>query len=444
MADIYVRSTDGNNTDNGSTWALAKATLAGADGIDSAGDTIYVSQAHAESSASIISLAFAGTAASPVKIICGNDAAEPPTAVAETATVTSTGSNININGSVFIRGIDFRAAGGGGGGIVLNGSGPNVQEYKNCTFRLTLDATRNIQVGIGASAPLKTDWRDCDVSFNGANHRILPVGYFQWNGGTIIDGGADPTSLFSLAGSTGRPPVDLVISGIDMSACATGVNIFDTSSLGSVGCRAIIRNCKLPASWSGGLVSTSISQPGVRCELYNCDSGDTNYAMQIATYAGTIIQETTIVRTGGASDWTTTISWKCTTSANAEYPHITLDSPEIVQWNDTTGSSITATVEVITDNVTLTDAECWLEVQYLGTSGFPLSVFTSDEKADVLASASNQTTSSETWTTTGLTTPVKQKLSVTFTPQEKGYIHAVVKLAKASTTVYVDPKLTVA
>jgi hypothetical protein len=94
--------------------------------------------------------------------------------------------------------------------------------------------------------------------------------------------------------------------------------------------------------------------------------------------------------------------------------------------------------------VTLTDAECWIEVQYLGTSGVPLGSFTSDAKADPLTAAANQTSSSETWTTTGLTTPIKQKLSVTFTPQEKGYIHAVIHLAKASISIYVVPKLTVA
>ncbi len=38
----------------------------------------------------------------------------------------------------------------------------------------------------------------------------------------------------------------------------------------------------------------------------------------------------------------------------------------------------------------------------------------------------------------------RQKLSVTITPQLKGFLHARVMLAKASTTIYVDPKLAVA
>lgn len=36
---------------------------------------------------------------------------------------------------------------------------------------------------------------------------------------------------------------------------------------------------------------------------------------------------------------------------------------------------------------------------------------------------------------------MKQSLAVTFTPQEKGIIRAKVCLAKASTTMYFDPKI---
>ncbi len=48
MANIYVRSTDGNDADSGATWALAKATLGGALAIATSADTIWVSQNHAE------------------------------------------------------------------------------------------------------------------------------------------------------------------------------------------------------------------------------------------------------------------------------------------------------------------------------------------------------------------------------------------------------------
>ena len=85
--------------------------------------------------------------------------------------------------------------------------------------------------------------------------------------------------------------------------------------------------------------------------------------------------------------------------------------------------------------------ECAVEVMYLGTNGFPLALFIHDEKTNVLSTAASKTTSSAAWTTTGLTTPVKQKHSVTFTPQEVGSFVAKLRLYKPSTTVYVDKKL---
>jgi ABC-type phosphate transport system substrate-binding protein len=129
---------------------------------------------------------------------------------------------------------------------------------------------------------------------------------------------------------------------------------------------------------------------------------------------------------------------------------VRLESPEIVKWNDTVGSAQTCTVEIVHDSQgsgtssAFTDAEVWLEIQYLGTSGVPLGSVLTDAKADVLATAADQASSAVTWTTTGLTTPLKQKVAVTFTAQEIGFIHAKVVLAKASAVCYVDPKLTVA
>jgi hypothetical protein len=120
-----------------------------------------------------------------------------------------------------------------------------------------------------------------------------------------------------------------------------------------------------------------------------------------------------------------------------------LRTDEILVWNETVGSPVTIHCHTVTDGVTLTDADCWLEVQSLSTSGFPVSSFVSDS-AGVLASASNQDSSTETWTTTGLTSPIRQRLSVTVTPQEKGWISAVVRVVRPSTTIYVCPKAEVA
>jgi hypothetical protein len=436
VANIYVRSTDGNNADNGSTWALAKADLTGAAAIDAAGDVIYLSQAHSESTAGALTIALAGTSASPTKVIGGNDAAEPPTAVSTAPKVVATGTNsITITGGgIYFYGVQFEAGSGSSSTLFLNLGNSNSSdvEFEACAFRLvTTGGGSTIALGTGFSL-----FKNCTFKFAAAGQSADAKGQVVVSGGSLESGGTSPTNMFSMNSSAAR----LFVEGFDLSNASSGVNIFKPTAAPA---RALIRNSKLPASWSGSLVNGTL-QAGERYEMHNCDATDTNYRMAISDYAGSAITETTIVRTGGANDGTTSLSWKLVSTANAEYPNITFDTAEIVQWNDTTGSSKTCTVEIITDNVTLTDAECWLEIQYLGTSGFPLGSFVSDSKADVLATAANQATSTETWTTTLLDTPVKQKLVATFTPQEKGFVHAVVRLAKASTTVYVDPKLTIA
>lgn len=437
MANIYVRSTDGNNADNGSTWALAKATLAGADAIDAAGDVVYVSQSHAESTAAAVTLSFGGSRTTQIRVVCANDAAEPPTASATTATVTTTGnSNLTIGGALtqYFYGISFVAGSGASGTSRLSLTGRRGL-FENCAFYAASTSGGDIRLTTDSLLVLK----GCDFRFNqssGPTIYLLGAGEYRIEGGQINAGTVGPATFITLNAATAR----CIVDGVDLSSGPSTMNLL--GGTGSTSMYVAFRNCKLPPSWSGALFSGTFNDSEV-FELFNCDSGDTNYAYQRAMTWGSILSETTIVRSGGASDGTTPFSWKFVTNSRAAYPSFVLSSAEIVRWNETTGSSITVTVETVTDNVTLTDSECWLEIEYLGASGYPLGRFISDAKAGPAEASANQATSTETWTTTGLTTPVKQKLSVSFTPQEKGFIHAVVKLAKASTTVYVDPVLTV-
>lgn len=447
MANIYVRSTDGSDADNGSTWALAKATLAGATAIDAAGDTIYVSDAHSESTASAININFAGTAASPVRVICGDDAAEPPTTEATTAVVaTSGGSSININGSAYIYGVTFRAsANNGGANIAIAPSTDGVSVFESCILHVNSTSSANqITAGNNAGSEL-IRFTDSEIKFNNAGHSLaVASSRVEIHGGGIASGSTALTGAFIRNQATARGfTVD--VAGFDMS------NLGSASYLcapGNAACRIMFRNCKLPASWAGALVSAAPTGPGGRAEMHNCDNADTNYRLWVEDYAGSIVSDTGVYNDAGATDGTTRLSWKMTTNANAEFDTTPLISPEFVQWNDTTGSSKTVTVEIVHNSQgsgtsgALTDGECWLEVMYLGTSGYPQGAWITDRKASILTTATDQDSSSAAWTgdSAGWDT---QKLSVTFTPQEKGYIHARVVLAKASATVYVDPLITV-
>jgi len=438
MADIYVRSTDGSDSDNGSTWGLAKATLVGAAAIDAAGDAIYLSQSHAESGGAVVAV-FAGTMANPVKIIAGNDSAEPPIAVSAASLISS--SSITLSGSYYLYGLTLQAA-----TSIL----PNAQSASNS---VTLDHCSLITTGttgggffsIGSANNItqKAVLLDCTYKFSGSsNIGCATAGVVEIKGGSFVSGTSTPSAGVFGGAASDRTGSRLLIDGLDMTNLASTVNIFRTFVSPGL---FQIRNSKLPASWSGSLCNATPLATGQRFEMHNCDSGDTNYRLWVQEYSGSIKTETTLVRTGGASDGTTGYSLVMATTANANASVAPLVSPEVSIWNDTTGGSKTVTVEILHDSATnLTDGEIWLEAQYLGTSGVPLGSFISDAKADILATAADQSASSETWTTTGMSNPNTQKLSVTFTPQEKGYIQAKVYLAKASKTVYVDPKLTVA
>ena len=436
MADKYVRSTDGSDADNGTTWALAKATLSAGLSACAAGDRLFVSQAHAEPSGS--SLNSPGTLAAPVLVICGNDGAAPPTAVATSGVVTG---GVNFSNTLYVYGLSFISS----GFCYFQQGSSAVQRFESCKFETTNPGSGGGFYSGGNNSTYLTEFINCTFKWGHANNVTAMAGYTRIVGGGAAAGSATPNYCFGLFSD--RSAADVDITAFDFSSLGSTVNIF---GVGGGSGRLTVRDSKLPASWTGSLVTGTIPCKGQRFEMFNCDGADTNYRLWVEDYAGSVKQETTIVLTGGASDGTTPIAWKMTTSSSAKYPAIVLESPELAVWNDSVGAAVTATVEIVHDSqgagsgAAFQDDEVWLELVHLGTSGFPLGARLTDCKADVLASAANQASSSSTWTTTGLTTPVKQKLSVTFTPQEKGFVLARVVLAKASKTVYVDPAMTVA
>lgn len=444
MANIYVRSTDGSNADDGSTWALAKATLAGAQATAVAGDTIFFSQAHAETGSANLALTFAGTLAAPIQIIGGNDAAAPPTTLSTAGSLTTTGgAQIGIHGSVYVYGLQIISS----GNIKFNDVdtvGRDAQVFENCLLR----CGSNYLSGSPNTDVAEVWLKNCQLRFPSTGNYFQVTAKTRISGGSIETGGATPTTVFR-TGDSGRGG-NLEIEGFDFSNFTAGVHFFSGVHLVAAG-KMVMRNCKLPASWTGDLVNGTITGYGAYVEMHNCDSGDTNYRFRRQGYAGRIDSETTIYRTGGASDGTTPISWRMASNASTVFPAVLLESPELpAVWNTSVGSSRTATVEIVHDGASaLTDGEVWLEVQYLSASGFPLSSFVSDRKT-LLAAGTAQTTSAAAWVGDTGTGPNGSavwntlKLECTFTPQEAGYIQARVFLAKPSTTVFVDPKITVA
>jgi hypothetical protein len=443
MAVIYLRSTDGSDSDNGSTWSLAKATLAAAESAAGSGGIVYMSQAHAETSSGNITLIGPSTAgASPCRIICVNDGAMPPTTRATGGSVSATGgAAMNMYGDCHYIGVTFNIGSGSAvtSGITVGVSSDYNFIFDNCAFSiLTTHINGRIFFGSSGANNKFIKLINTTITFSAIAQSITTEGgVFIWANTQSAVSGAIPTTLISIV----RSGSVVLLSGLDLSSLDSGKNIVNLSSA-SITSQMNIINCKLGTSVS--ILSSTVGSCSTYLHMDNSDSADTNYRMEHYGYYGSIKAETVKVRSGGASDGTTALSWNMTSLSSASFV-TPLASPQFSIWNDTTGSSKTVTVEILHDSVTaLTDADIWLEVEEMGTSGYPISTIQSDRAANILATPANQDASSATWTTTGLTNPNKQYLQVTFTPAKKGFFQARVMLAEASKTVYIDPLMTVA
>jgi hypothetical protein len=433
VAVYYVYSGAGGSN-NGSSWANAFTTLTTAFATEAAGDTLYVAHDHAESTAGAVTLTSSGTIANPTKVICVNRAGSVPPVSADRramAAVSTTGNtSLTFAGSAHYDGIIFTAGNSTGTANVLVTPTSAAIRFDNCSLRCgSSGLSSRISLGTGSSTVVELN--NTTVSFANANQSIALNALVRWCNTASALLGSIPTTLFAPAANAGA---SLECIGVDFSGAGSGKTIAGTNATVAVsGFRFI--DCKLNASVTKSTVPLNL---GSVVDFIRSGSSGINYAIHRHRMSGLLIEETTIVRTGGASDGTTPLAWKIDTTADCNYS-MPFECPVIAVWNDTTGSSVTATVEGIWGGGAVPlDTEIWLECEYLGSNSSPLGSFVADCAADLLTAGANQTSSSETWG--GSTT--KFKMAVSFTPQMKGWVYARIKCAKASSTFYVDPVCT--
>lgn len=436
MAWKYLRSTGGSDSNGGTSWADAKATMASAIAAAAAGDRIAVRNDHSESTAASTTLTFPGTVTAPNVVTCVSDSGEPPTTLSTGAAVATSGNTlIYLRGSFVMHGVTI-TAGSTSNPIIYQSddSGSAYQVYESCVFVLggtgggaSINIARE-----GGSSGKRIVWKNCTATLAGTGQRIILRSCdWEWNGGTVS--GTTPTAIFDLNNGVGRGLVGAV-RNVDFSPYSASVNICDGAGAGA---SLLIEKCKLPSSWSGALIRSGTENVAGTIAMLDCMSGSTKIRYLRQEAAGVVRDDTAIYRDGGAEDEGTAFSFKMTTTANAAYPTALLQSPPIVVDNQTTGSAITLYAEIVHDSATaLTDADVWAVADYLGTASSDLGSSVTTRCA-LLASASSVASSSETWTGTGgMSNPNKQRIAITFTPQVAGDVLVRVYLAKASKTIY--------
>lgn len=399
-----------------------------------AGDTFYVASDSAEvRNNSGSSITAPGTADLPSRILSVSAAGSLPPVAADLtagASIACTGTGqLALAGVGYFWGLTFKSQKTTGAITV----GESVFSYLVLdTCALVIDTnTASDYISMNQSSTSRTVWRNTTVTFGDASQFINLAGFFDWGNtsGTVL--GTVPSILIKRVGLYSAR-----LHGLDLSALGSGA----VADVSATGCSELfLEDCRLHASTtiSSGSVA---AQAGQTVQATACDSTAACNRYYLQNYMGVITQETTIVRSGGASDGTTPFSRKLVSTANSQL-YLPLVGDPIVVWNETLATT-TLSIPVVTDGVTLTTADCWLEVEYLGNASYPLASLATGRVATVLTTGSSWATdTASNWTTTGLSSPVKQTLSVSFTPALVGPYLVRVCLARASTTVYVDPKV---
>lgn len=419
---VFTARRPGYSSGSTADWSFAAIYLNYLAGLGASGDVVYISNNHAEAYGAAISMGVAGVA-----YVCVDDSVAPPSAVSTGASVSTVGEfalAVGANTSASFHGIDFICGVGAAGALSL---ATNAFKFVNCNFTL---ASSNGGARINTNSA--REWINCGVKFSAAGQGLQVTPGFHWRGGSLLSGGVSPNNL--IATYSGDPQI---LENLDLSSGSTSMNLAINAGQSQ---QVTFRNCKLPSGWTGtfGLPVVGASQ------YFACGASGAAYSFLRRMLFGDVSHETTLVKTGGASDGVTPISWKFVSSASPLWPNTALEAQQLVRWNDSTGVPITVSMDFLRDSATgLTNKELWLEVSYYSETGSPLATLVSSAAADYLTAAADYPASTATWTTTGMTNPNKQRMSVTFTPRLKGFIHATVKLAKPSTTVYVDPALVV-
>ena len=470
-----------------------------------AGDTVFVASNHAETQTTNMFIQTSGLATNPVSIYCVDESGTghvPPISadIKTTATVSVTGSGVILldSGWTYCRGVIFNSGSGASSISARIGSYGDGWILEDCAFRNLATGLGGLIV-IGNTSPATTlvYLKNTTLQFGHEAQaaRILSARFIWENTPSAITGASTPTGNLFDAGSIGAG--DVLIDGVDFFSVTSGVLISGAASPR----RFFFKDCKFASTVS--VASVIPSANGTEVYVTRSDSSGTNYRNEKYQYMGTQTVSTSIIRTNGASDGTTGVAWKLTTTANSKWI-LPFSALPIAIWNNTTAADVAATIEGVWNAAALpNNDDFWFDMEYLGSATSPQGSFKTGTKADGLAAGTALAASTQAWdsqvtiranataytlgqvmkvtsnagriffcTTAGTSSgsepagyasavdggsvtdgtavfraAVRFKLTVTMTspqPAQVGTVYAYCKAAKASSTFYIDPKITLA
>lgn len=433
----YVRSSDGNDVDDGLSWANAKLTFGAAVTLAAAGERIYVDDDHQETLAATTTYTFAGTEGNPVEVI-----------VVETDTTTAvSGYNctnqyiegdtnnvkINLAGQVYFWGICLET--GASGSFPFAAGKVSIFEKSKLTF------SGGNAMYYTTSSNAMTEFLDTDIEFDnvGARFGLYNNATITWNGGTLT---GDQNNLLQIGyyGGTIR------FTGIDLSSMEGGI-IFaldETDEAVNGVLKGIKLNANNPALITSGISPTRLDE----FILDIADNGNTVYKFRREYQYGYAQDETSKVITGKALyDGTNEFAVKMVSRVAPTCSFFDPWRYHLTTLRETGfAANRTYTVHIAQDHASvqpdaLENDEIWLEVVYPDDSTAQFNI-ANDKIATPTTTPATQTTSTEVWEGLAATTRL-QELAVTINSADgkNGPVEIWVCVAKADKTIYVCPEV---
>lgn len=445
---VYYVDDGGSATAPYDTWAKAATSLSALDDAVAfaSDDIVYIGHDHVCQYVHAASRTITGpTTGRPTIIISATTGSDPP-AYQKSATDqvdTSEGAyGLTFDGSFALHGVRMKC--GTADPTFLNPDNDEAIGFSaDCT--MALGAGRSLAIGgANASALICLKNFTIDLTADGTTPRSAVAvdfgnGIYEINGLAFVNAAYRTGTVLRQASGAGR----VMIDGADFSGFTNATNCEIVGAM--ISPRAQLVNCLTKSSPT--LINAATSRyPGNEILLVNVGPVDDPIALTLLRYGGDLVSSTAIVRTGGASIEDIACSWLVTTTANCG-ENAPFYSPWIYGHITTTGSK-TFDVCITNDTADFTDAEVWMEVEYMGAADSPLYTLGSDQRATITTTPAAQTDdTTSTWTGAGPSYTYKQKLSVTATVNETGLYRARVAVGVTSIAssryFYVDPKVTV-
>lgn len=451
-ATIFVSAVDGSNADNGTTWALAKQTVAGALAIAVANDIIVVDNLGTFSAGAAITWTPVARVAVISVTRSGTVSYTPSSGAVETCGTGTFNFNITgaTNGSMYVYGMTLRSGNAGASQIRLLDTTATMRlEMDSCNLDLASYNSATVAMLVGATGGGEvvkfTSLKDCTFSRTDGGGGSTSAGAFIKPKSAVLEI-INPTIAFASvagkvtalvgAGSTTDPARFTMRDG-DISANWDGPLV---AVAGIQSGALLFKNLKLNASTA--ITSGAWAQGIGSITLRNVSSDNTDYVFGFYNAYGTLTADVSVFKNSGASFNSQTVSWKIvTTSVCDEWrPFIT---PLLQIWDTSTaGQTPTVSIAQASGATNLNDRDAWMDIDSAASATATNYNYKSGRNAAPFTGSAVDWAADSGATWTGLSTPNKQLLSLgTVTPARAGLLQGRVAIAKASTTVYLDAKI---